>query len=68
VRTCCELWKEKPDPNVRAWFFSSDWFLPVPVIAQIQEGAKASPSAARRIEISRKFDASLHAALVSLSP
>ena len=32
-----ELWKEKPDPNVRAWFFSSDWFLPVPVIAEIQE-------------------------------
>jgi len=42
-----ELWKEKPNPNVRAWFFSADWFLPVPVIAEIQEGAEASPNAAR---------------------
>jgi len=49
-----ELWKEKPDPNVRVRFFSSDWFLPVPVIAEIQEGTEASPSAARRIEVSRK--------------
>ena len=63
-----ELWKEKPDPNVRVRFFSSDWFLPVPVIAEIQEGTEASPSAARRIEVSRKLDASLHEALVWFLP
>jgi predicted nucleic acid-binding protein len=40
-------------------FFSSDWYLPVPVIAEIQEGAEASPSAARRLEINVKLDAFL---------
>jgi len=37
-----ELWKPKPDVTVVAWFFSSDWFLPIPVIAEIQEGAEAA--------------------------
>jgi hypothetical protein len=54
-----ELWKPKPDAAVVAWFFSSDWYLPVPVIAEIQEGAEASPSAARRLEINAKLDAFL---------
>jgi hypothetical protein len=35
--------KPKPEAAVVAWFFSSDWCLPVPVIAEIQEGAEASP-------------------------
>jgi predicted nucleic acid-binding protein len=39
--------------------FSSDWYLPVPVIAEIQEGAEASPNAARRVEINAKLDAFL---------
>ena len=52
--------------TVVAWFVSSEWFLPVPVIAEIQEGAEASPSAARRLEINSKLDAFLknHAATV----
>ena len=54
-----ELWKPKPDDVVVAWFCSSDWYLPVPVIAEIQEGAEASPSAARRREINAKLDAFL---------
>jgi predicted nucleic acid-binding protein len=54
-----ELWKPKPDAVVVAWFYSSDWYLPVPVIAEIQEGAEASPSAARRSEINAKLDAFL---------
>lgn len=52
-----ELWKPKPDAAVVAWFFSSDWYLPAPVIAEIQEGAEASPGAARRLEINAKLDA-----------
>ena len=55
------LWKPKPDAQVEAWFFSTDWFLPVPVAAEIQEGAEASPSAARRLEISSKLDEFLKA-------
>jgi predicted nucleic acid-binding protein len=54
-----ELWKPKPDDVVVAWFYSSDWYLPVPVIAEIQEGAEASPSVARRREINAKLDAFL---------
>jgi hypothetical protein len=56
-----ELWKPKPEAAVVAWFFSSDWYLPVPVIAEIQEGAEACPSAARRLEINAKLDAFLNA-------
>jgi predicted nucleic acid-binding protein len=51
-----EMWKPRPDGNVAKWFFSSDWLLPVPVIAEIQEGAEASPSTARRLELNRKLD------------
>ncbi len=35
---------------------SVEWFLPVPVIAEIQEGAEASPSAARKVEINARLD------------
>jgi predicted nucleic acid-binding protein len=52
-----EMWKSRPDGNVAKWFFSSDWLLPVPVIAEIQEGAEASPSTTRRLELNRKLDA-----------
>jgi hypothetical protein len=54
-----ELWKPKPDSAVVSWFFSSEWLLPVPVIAEIQEGAEATASAARRLEINAKLDAFL---------
>jgi predicted nucleic acid-binding protein len=54
-----EVWKPRPDPNVLAWFFSAEWFLPVPVIAEIQEGAEASPSEARRLQINARLDAFL---------
>ena len=44
-----ELWKHSPDPKVEAWFASKpEWFLPVPVIAEIQEGAEATGSATRK--------------------
>jgi toxin FitB len=56
-----ELWKPQPDAAVVAWFFSSEWYLPVPVIAEIQEGAESSPSAARRLEINARLDAFLKA-------
>lgn len=61
-----ELWKPKPDMAVVTWFFSSDWVLPVPVIAEIQEGAESALSAARRLEINSRLDAFLktHSATV----
>jgi hypothetical protein len=39
--------------------FSSNWYLPVPVIVEVEEGAEASPGAARRREINEKLDAFL---------
>ena len=34
-----ELWKPNPNPNVAAWVELADWYLPAPVIAEMQEGA-----------------------------
>ena len=51
-----EMWKPQPAAAVAQWFFSAEGFLPAPVIAEIQEGAEASPSLARRLELNRKLD------------
>jgi predicted nucleic acid-binding protein len=51
-----ELWKPQPDQRIYQWVDSVEWFIPVPVIAEIQEGAEASPSAARRLEINARLD------------
>lgn len=61
-----ELWKPKPNPAVLAWFDQAEWFLPVPVIAEIQEAAEADPSATRRAEINARLDEFLrvHGALI----
>lgn len=50
-----ELWKKEPAASVLDWLGSSEWLIPVVVIAEIQEGAEASASLARREEISRKL-------------
>jgi predicted nucleic acid-binding protein len=51
-----ELWKPAPDPAVIAFCENSDWYVPVPVIAEIQEGAEASPSEKRKQEITARLD------------
>ena len=56
-----ELWKPAPDAAVVKWLHSAEWFLPVPVLAEIQEGAEATPNTARRLEITRRLDAFLEA-------
>ena len=50
-----ELWRKDPAASVLDWLGSSEWLIPVVVIAEIQEGAEAAPSLARREEISRKL-------------
>ena len=50
-----ELWKKDPAASVLDWLDSSEWLIPVVVIAEIQEGAEAAASLARREEISRKL-------------
>ena len=52
-----ELWKPKPSPAVVHWLASSQWMVPVVVIAEIQEGAEAAPSKARCLEINARLDA-----------
>jgi len=54
-----ERWKPAPDERVVYWTDTAEWFLPAPVIAEIQEGAEACASAARREEINGKLDALL---------
>ena len=56
-----ELWKPAPESGVIQWLQTAEWFLPVPVVAEIQEGAEAAPSAARRREITRRLDTFLEA-------
>jgi predicted nucleic acid-binding protein len=51
-----EWWKPNPDPNVVAFLESADWLVPAPVIAEIQEGAEASPSEARKVQINSRLD------------
>ena len=51
-----EIWKPQPHHGVLLFLNSVEWFLPVPVIAEIQEGAEASPSAARKVEINARLD------------
>ena len=54
-----EVWNPHPDAAVLDWYFFNDWFLSAPVIAEIQEGAEAAPSGARRIGINGRLDAVL---------
>jgi predicted nucleic acid-binding protein len=46
----------KPAAARLAFLNIVEWLVPAPDIAEIQEGAEASPSAARRIEINSRLD------------
>ena len=51
-----ELWKPKPELKVIEFCGRVEWYVPAPVLAEIQEGAEAAPSAARRLEINKRLD------------
>ena len=51
-----EWWKPSPDANVVAFLERGGWFVLSPVIAEIQEGAEADPSEARKIRINSLLD------------
>jgi predicted nucleic acid-binding protein len=51
-----EMWRPQPNKAVADWYFSEEWFLPTPVIAEIQEGAEATASTTRRLELNQKLD------------
>ena len=51
-----EMWNPLPDAKVSAWFWGADWLIPVPVLAELQEGAEAAPSVTRRMDLNRQLD------------
>jgi predicted nucleic acid-binding protein len=51
-----ELWKPEPAARVMDWLQEAEWFVPVVVIAEIQEGAESSGSAARRAQVTRRLE------------
>ena len=51
-----EWWKPAPDAGVVAWIETAEWFVPAPVIAEIQEGAEALASPAKKIQINLRLD------------
>jgi predicted nucleic acid-binding protein len=52
-----EWWKPNSDPKVVAFLEGdAEWFLPAPVIAEIQEGAELAAKPARRVEINSRLD------------
>ena len=51
-----EWWKPSPDPKVIQWIESADWYVPAPVIAEIQEGAEATASAVKKVQINSRLD------------
>ena len=47
----------RPDPAVLAWIeTAAEWYLPSPVVAEIQEGAQAVTSESRRDEINSRLE------------
>jgi predicted nucleic acid-binding protein len=51
-----EWWKPKPAAAVVNFIETADWYVPAPVLAEIQEGAEAAPSPARKIQINARLD------------
>jgi predicted nucleic acid-binding protein len=51
-----ELWKPEPAARVLSWLREAEWFVPVVVVAEIQEGAEAVSSLTRRSEVTRKLE------------
>jgi len=51
-----EWWKPTPDSGVVAWIESAEWFIPAPVIAEIQAGAESLSSPVRKIQINARLD------------
>lgn len=51
-----EWWKPISDANVVAWLEVSEWYVPAPVIAEIQEGAEALENPVRKIQINARLD------------
>jgi len=51
-----ERWKPDPDERIVAFMNRGGWLVPSPVIAEIQEGAEADPSEAKKIRINSLLD------------
>jgi len=54
-----EIWKPAPAGNVMQFLEQAEWFIPAPVIAELQEGASAAPTLFRQLELNQKIDVML---------
>lgn len=51
-----EIWKPQPNAAVMAFLEEADWFIPSPVLAELQEGASSAPGEARRLILNQAID------------
>jgi|SRR5690242_18519445 len=51
-----EIWKPQPVAAVVEFLNQAEWFIPVPVLAELQEGASGTPGEARRLELNQLID------------
>ena len=51
-----ELWKPQPESSVVSFVDTQEWFIPAPIIAELQQGAEATASAARKVQINARLD------------
>lgn len=51
-----ELWRPQPADAVVDFIDTQEWFIPAPIIAEIQEGAEAAASTARKVQINARLD------------
>jgi predicted nucleic acid-binding protein len=51
-----EIWKPAPAEKVMQFLDETEWFIPAPVVAELQEGATAAPAPARQLELNLKID------------
>ena len=54
-----EVWKPKPDENVLLWLGRHEYFIPSPVIAELQDGIDADTNLARKLRLNGLLDGML---------
>ncbi len=59
-----EGWKDAPDENVAKWMNRHDYFVPVPVIAELVDGIERETNAANQLQLRTQLDVFLSQTLV----
>ncbi len=59
-----EGWKDNPDENVAKWMNRHDYFVPVPVIAELVDGIERETNPANQLRLRTQLDVFLSQTLV----